>query len=169
MDTAQVDTAALLRVVTDEDRPVLDRLWQLYSHDMSEVRETLPNAEGRYKDGRLPGYFDNPDACGYLISVREAPAGFAFVGGLTGELRTMGDFFVVRAARRERVGYRVARELFARHPGGWEIGFQAGNGGAPAFWRRLAADVAGEDWREETRPVPDKPHIPHDHFILFRV
>jgi hypothetical protein len=29
--------------------------------------------------------------------------------------------------------------------------------------------VAGEDWRKETRPVPDKPHIPHDHFILFRV
>ena len=31
--------APLLREVTDGDRPVIERLWQLYSHDMSEVRE----------------------------------------------------------------------------------------------------------------------------------
>ena len=167
MPDRRVDPAPQLREVTDDDRPVLDRLWQLYSHDMSEVRGTLPNAEGRYKDGRLPTYFGNPDCRGYLIVFRDAPAGFAFVSGLTDDVRKMGDFFVVRAARRERVGYQVARELLVRHPGRWEIGFQAGNGGAPAFWRRLAADVAGSDWHEETRPVPDKPHIPHDHFILF--
>jgi predicted acetyltransferase len=97
-----VDTASLLRAVTDADRPVLDRLWQLYSHDMSEVRGTLPDAEGRFKHGRLPMYFDDPDCCGYLIQHRGAPAGFAFVRGLAGDLRTMGDFFVVRAARRLR-------------------------------------------------------------------
>ncbi len=164
-----MDPEPRLRAVTDDDKPVLGRLWQLYSHDMSEVRRTLPNPEGRYKDGRLPTYFGDPDACGYLVTVDGAPAGFAFVRGLAGELRTMGDFFVVRATRRRRVGYAVAMELLRRHPGSWEIGFQAGNGGAPAFWRRVAADAVGSAWREETRPVPDKPHIPHDHFILFTV
>ena len=71
----------LLHPLTDAETPVVERLWQLYSHDMSEIRGTLPNAEGLYKPGRLAGYLD--------------------------------------------------------------------------------------DRREERRPLPDKPHIPDDHFILF--
>jgi predicted acetyltransferase len=158
-----------LRIVTEADLPLVERLWQLYSHDMSEVRGTLPNAEGMFKAGRLPGYFDDPDARGYLIVQRDAPVGLAFVAGLSGGTKTIGDFFVVRAARRKRIGYDAVRELLARHPGRWEIGFQAENRGAPEFWRRVATDVAGDDWREELRPVPGKPHIPDDHFIVFTV
>lgn len=164
-----MDDRPQLRVICDGDLPIVERLWQLYSHDMSEVRGTLPSAEGAYKAGRLPTYFGTPDACGYLIVYRDAPAGFAFVQGLSGETRAMGDFFVVRAARRRRVGYDVAREVLRRHPGPWEIGFQAENRGAPEFWRRVATDAVGERWREEVRPVPGKPHIPHDHFILLTV
>ena len=129
----------------------------------------MPSTDGLYKPGRLPGYFDDPDRRGYLISYKDSPAGFAFVQSLSGELRMMGDFFVVRAARRRRVGYDVARELLQLHSGPWEIGFQGGNSGAPDFWRRVATDAVGSDWREELRPVPGKPHIPHDHFIVFNV
>jgi predicted acetyltransferase len=162
-----MSSSPLLRPLTDGDRPVVERLWQLYSHDMSEVRGTFPNDEGLYKPGRLPGYFDDSGHCGYLILHDDAPAGFAFVSGLAEELKKMGDFFVVRAARRKGLGLRVARELIERHPGRWEIGFQGANTGAPELWRRVAADVAGTDWIEERRPVPGKPHIPHDHFVLF--
>ncbi|HEX6724874.1 MAG TPA: hypothetical protein VF073_06485, partial [Gaiella sp.] len=105
-----------LRVITDADLPVVERLWQLYSHDLSQVRGSLPNAEGLFKVGRLQTYLDDPEeVCGYLISFLGAPAGLAFVTGLSGRRRTIGDFFVVRAARRKRVGYEVARELLARH------------------------------------------------------
>ena len=161
-----MDDRPNLRVADDADRPVLERLWQLYSHDMSEVRGTLPNADGLFKAGRLPTYFGEPDTCGYLVLDREVPVGFAFVTGLAGSTRAIGDFFVVRAARRRRVGYDAAREVLARHPGRWEIGFQAENRGAPEFWRRVATDVAGDTWLEELRPVPGKPHIPSDHVIV---
>jgi predicted acetyltransferase len=164
-----VSPTPFLRELTDANVAVVERLWQLYSHDMSEVRGTLPNDEGLYKPGRLPGYLEDDGTAGYLISHDGAPAGFAFVAGLDTDLRHMGDFFVVRAVRRKGVGYRVARELLDRHPGAWEIGFQGSNRGAPEFWRRLASDAVGEDWVEERRPVPNKPHIPHDHFILFSV
>jgi predicted acetyltransferase len=157
-----------LRPLTEADVPVVERLWQLYSHDMSEIRGTLPNQEGLYRPGRLATYLRNPDDVdGYLIWHREAPAGFAFVFGPSGELRKMGDFFVVRAARRQGVGNEVVGQLFARYRGPWEIGFQGNNRGAPEFWRRVVTAVVGTDWREERRPVPDKPHIPDDHFILF--
>jgi len=158
-----------IRIVSDADRPVLERLWQLYSHDLSEVRGTLPNSEGLYKAGRFPTYFGTPNACAYLMTHEGAPAGFAFVTGLVTEPRMIGEFFVVRAARRRRIGYEAAVDVIPRYPGRWEIGFQAENTGAPDFWRRVVTDLVGTEWREETRPVPDKPHIPHDHFIVFSV
>jgi len=164
-----VPAAPLLRPLSDADLPVVERLWQLYSHDMSEVRGTLPNEEGLFKAGRLPTYFGDPDRIGFLITHRDAPAGFAFVWGLLGDLRSMGDFFVARAARRKRVGYAAALELLARYPGNWQIGFQAGNTGAPEFWRRVVSDTVGDAWREDVRPVPNKPHVPHDHFLVFTV
>ena len=159
----------VLEPLTEAGVPVVERLWQLYSHDMSELRGTLPNADGLYKPGRLAGYLaaGPDDVHGYLIRRDGAPAGFAFVAGLSTGLLTMGDFFVVRAARRHGVGKAVAQELLARYPGRWEIGFQGNNRGAPEFWRGVVSDAVGSDWREERRPVPGKPHIPHDHFIVF--
>lgn len=162
-----VDESFALREITDRDRPLIERLWQLYSHDMSESRRTLPDAEGRYRPGRLPGYFGDPDHRGFVVLHRDAPAGFAFVSGLTGPTRKMGDFFVVRGVRRQGIASGVAAALFARFPGQWEIAFQGANPGAPEFWRRVATRAVGAAWREERRPVPNKPHIPDDHFIVF--
>jgi predicted acetyltransferase len=166
-----MDSSSVLRSLTDPDR-VVERLWQLYSHDMSEIRGALPNSEGLYKEGRLPTYFHDPDRCGYLITFRDAPAGFAFVQGLEGELRMIGDFFVVRAVRRQGIGYRAARELLQRFPGRWEIGFQDENHDASAFWRSVVSDLVGTTWHEELVPVPDKPgkkNLPPDHMLHFSV
>lgn len=161
-----------LRPMTAEDREAVERLWQLYSHDMSEVRGTVPDARGLFRAGRLPGYFDDPDRSGHVISDGSSYAGFAFVTGLSGDVRSMGDFFVVRSMRRTGVGFAVASQLLVEHPGRWEIGFQGENGGAPEFWRRVVGDLvgsAGSGWQEQLRPVPGKPHIPHDHFLVFEV
>ena len=135
-------------------------VWQLYSHDMSEIGGDAAASRRPLKPGRLATYLGDPDNVdGYLVRHREAPAGFAFVSDVAGELRKMGDFFVVRAARRQGVGNAVVKELFARYRGDWEIGFQGHNRRAPEFWRRVVSDAVGTDWREERRPVPDKPHI----------
>ncbi|MGZ4589567.1 MAG: hypothetical protein ACXV2I_02110, partial [Actinomycetes bacterium] len=96
--------------VTSEQRPVVERLWQLYVHDLSEFRGSLPDGEGLFKSGRLPAYFeDDPDRCAYLILRGSALAGFALINGLSGEPRVVGEFFVVRAARRRGVGQDAAR------------------------------------------------------------
>ena len=39
-----------------DGRPVVERLWQLYSHDMSEIRGRCRIEEGLYKPGRLATY-----------------------------------------------------------------------------------------------------------------
>jgi len=168
MGTLQIGTVDV-RPVTADDFAVVERLWQLYSHDLSDVRGTAPNADGLFKTGRLPSYFDDPDRSAHLIANDGFPIGFVFLTGLVEEPRTIGEFFVVRAARRKRIGFDVATDLVRRFPGRWEIGFQAEQRGAPELWRGVAAAVAGDAWREVLRPVPGKPHIPHDHFVCFEI
>ncbi len=145
---------------------MVERLWQLYAHDLSEFRGSMPDGEGLYEAGRLPAYFDDPDRCGYLICSGPALAGFALIRGLSGEPRIMGEFFVVRAARRQQVGRTAALELLVLHPGRWEIAFQEDNPGAASFWRRVATDAVGTAWREERRPIPGQPEMTPDTWLL---
>jgi predicted acetyltransferase len=128
----------------------------------------MPDSEGLYKPGRLPAFFEHLDRCGYLIHSGQALAGFALIRGLSEEPKVVGEFFVVRAARRQGVGYEAAMSLFRLHPGRWEIPFQEENQGAARFWRRVANDVAGSACKEEQRPVPGKPGIPPDTWLLVR-
>ncbi|MEH1166889.1 GNAT family N-acetyltransferase [Micromonospora sp. CPCC 205539] len=155
-----------LRSSLPDDLPLLERLWQLYRHDLSEFRDTLPNDLGLFTPGRLPTYLQDPDSRGYLIYQQAVPVGFAFVSGLAIQPLRMAEFFVVRAVRRTGVGRLAARQLLAQHAGDWEIAFQEENPGAARFWRRIAAEVCPTGYREERRAVPGKPHIPPDTWLL---
>ena len=75
-------------------------------------------------------------------------------------------FFVVRAARRSGLGRALALETIAHHPGPWEIAFQDENPPAARFWRGLADAAFPGGWREERRPVPGKPDLPPDVWII---
>jgi predicted acetyltransferase len=161
----------MLRRPTPADWPGLEQLWQLYMHDLSGLRGTMPGPDGRFHTRRLEPYRDESDADrrAYLIEQGGPPVGFAFVSRLTERPMLMSEFFVVRAVRRSGVGRAAAVEVLARHPGQWEIPFQEGNTGAARFWRQVAADVAGDSWREDRRPVPGKPHIPTDVWITLEI
>jgi predicted acetyltransferase len=154
---------------TDLNRPVVERLWQLYRHDLSEFRDSHPGDDGLFKPGHLPYYFNEPERCGFLIRADGYLAGFALVSGVISEPRHIGEFFIARSARRNGVGYEVANRLLRMFPGQWEIAFQEENPKAARFWRRVATDAVGAAWHEEPRPVPDKPWIPPDRWISFTV
>ncbi|MFJ1606554.1 GNAT family N-acetyltransferase [Streptomyces sp. NPDC088253] len=156
-----------VRLAHTADRPVLDRLWALFQHDLSEFRGVLPHPDGSFRRERLEAAFADGDRAPYLVTSGEHPVGFAFVRGLDGPVRVLSSFFVVRGARRTGIGLRVVREVVARHPGPWEVAFQDNNPGAVRFWRRVAADIAGDAWTQERRPVPGRPDVAPDVWISF--
>jgi ADP-ribose pyrophosphatase YjhB (NUDIX family)/predicted acetyltransferase len=156
-----VDVAA-----DDADWQVVERLWQPYVHDLSEFRGTTPGPDGTYRRGHLGWYDrDDEDRIGYLARLGDRPIGFALVRGLRGDTRLMGEFFVVRAARGAGHARAFAEHVVRAHPGPWEIAFQDDNVRAARFWRRLGDEVL-RDATEEARPVPGKPHIPPDRWLL---
>jgi predicted acetyltransferase len=158
-----------LRLATAADRPVLERLWLMFRHDLSGFRGQLPRPDGSFRSERLQAAFGDPDWAAYLLMKDDHPAGLALVRGLTAPTRVLNSFFVVRGARRTGLGLRAVGELVTRHPGRWEVAFQDDNSTAVAFWRRAATEIAGDAWAEERRPVPGQPGLPPDVWISFEV
>jgi predicted acetyltransferase/ADP-ribose pyrophosphatase YjhB (NUDIX family) len=150
------------RAEDDADWQVVERLWQLYFHDLSEFRGTTPRPDGTFRRGHL-GWYDRGDAdrVAYLARQGDRPIGFALVRGLTGGRRFMGEFFVVRSARGSGHARAFAEHVLRAHPGRWDIAFQEENPRAARFWRRLGDEVLSGS-TEETLPVPDKPYLPPD-------
>ncbi|MDL4770786.1 GNAT family N-acetyltransferase [Actinomadura xylanilytica] len=158
-----------VRPAHDADRSVMERLWLMFQHDMSEFRGLLPFPDGTFRSERLQAALHDTDWAAYLLTSAERPVGFALVRGLTGGRRVLSSFFVVRGARRTGIGLRAAQEVIAGHPGRWEIAFQDDNATAVRFWRRVATAVAPDAWTEERRPVPTRPQLPPDVWISFEV
>lgn len=170
-----VATVTDLRPLEPADRDVLERLWQLYRHDLSEFRGThgpggfvgsLPEADGRFHTRGLEPYLSpDPDRAPYLAWRDASPVGFVLVSRLTTPRFLMSEFFVVHGLRGRGVAGEMVEQIFARHPGVWEIPFQENNVAAARFWRR----IGGQSAVEERRPVPGKPEIPPDVWLTVRV
>lgn len=158
-----------VRLASPTDQPVLERLWLMFRHDMSEFGGQLPSPDGTFRSERLQAAFADPDWEAYLLMIDDRPVGLAVVRGLASQVRVLSGFFVVRAVRRTGIGLRTVREVVGHHPGEWEVAFQDDNPAAVRFWRRVATEIAGDAWSEERRPVPGQPGLPPDVWISFAV
>ena len=158
-----------LDVVTSSDIPVLERLWQLYRHDMSEFLGTQPGVDGyfRTKARDLNHYLSDPATELHLIRSDETPVGFVIAGGTA--THTISEFFVVRSVRHQGFGAAAALTVLGSRPGPWVIAFQAQNLNAGRFWRRIVARASGDRWDEERRPIPGKPEVQPDVWLTFSV
>jgi len=156
-----------IAVATHADRPVLERLWALFRHDMSEHSGALPDATGRFRQERLDAAFDTPGWLAYGLHLGGSPVGLAIVRGVDADERVLSSFFLVRGARRAGLGLVAARHIIAQHPGAWAVAFQDANTGAARFWRRVATDAAGAAWTQTHAQVPDRPDLAPDTWIRF--
>lgn len=169
MDARDDSPALDLLELTEERHEIAERFWQLFLHDLSEFRDSVPDERGAFKRRHLePFLAPDEDRAGYVVYGQPGPIGFAFVSGLAGAVRRFDQFFIVRSQRRARLGRAAAEATVRLHPGHWEVGFQNENPVAARFWRRLAAEI-GTDVAERLQPVPNKPHIPADVILSFRV
>jgi predicted acetyltransferase len=127
---------------TEADRPVIANLIQFYLYDFTDFKEWDVQENGRFGDYGLDGCWTTAYRHPFLIRANGKLAGFAIIDGrshLTGErgVWDVADFFVLRRYRRHGAGEHVARLLFDRFRGRWEVRVMAANRGALAFWRKV--------------------------------
>jgi predicted acetyltransferase len=132
-------------------RPVLDRLLQLYKYDFSEFAPIGSpygevDEEGGFSYPGLESYWRESGRIPLLIRADDHLAGFALVNqwsalGLPLD-HAVAEFFVLRKYRRARVGTRAALLIFRRYHGRWEVGVAWYNPPALAFWRGVTEEAA---------------------------
>lgn len=139
--------------VVPEEHHALAALMQLYVYDFSEMLGLDVADDGRYHGPSVEGR----DA--FLARVGGKLAGFALVGDesrLTGErgVHDVAELFVLRRYRRSGVGEQLARALFDRYRGRWEVRQKMENVQAIAFWRRVIDRYTGGRFDEDVLDDP---------------
>ena len=137
-----------LRPAAADDAPVLANLLELYAHDFSEIMGLELGDDGRFGYPRLASYWRDDGRFPFLVTVDGRLAGFALVGRgshLSGDpaVWDVEEFFVARGYRRRGIGAAVARELWRRFRGRWEVRVMEANLPAIAFWAAAIAEFIG--------------------------
>ena len=124
-------------------RRIVENLVHFYVYDLAGVMGWPCPKDGMYRGcSDVPGYFnrhDNPRSAALLVQVGTEWAGFVLIDGHPkGELDyEIGQFFIVGKFRRRRVGSQVAREVFDRFRGRWQVQYLKENVPAVHFWREV--------------------------------
>lgn len=137
------------------EKPVLARLLQLYLYDFTEFDGEDLNAAGLYEYPYFDHYWTEAGRSPLIIRVNGRLAGFALVRRLAedegGPAASMAEFFILRKYRRLGVGSQVAKMVFQRFPGRWQIAIWSENQPAWLFWRKVAQEFTRGDFTEVVR------------------
>lgn len=123
-----------VRVAGPGEKEILRQLLEFTAYEFSRFDGTDLDGHGRFGYPYLDHYWTEAGRYPYLIAASDRIAGMALVR--EGSPHRMAEFLVMPKYRRTGAGTAAARELFARHPGPWEVHEAAGNGAAVEFWRR---------------------------------
>jgi predicted acetyltransferase len=145
-----VQAGVELIAATEDQQSILGNLFELYAHDFSEFHDVQVGEDGRFGYQNLPLYWSEAGRWPFLVKVDGKLAGFVLVvkrgSEASGDEGTwdMAEFFILRGYRGRGVGCEVAREVWRRFPGAWEVRVMKSNRAACAFWKRVISGFAGE-------------------------
>lgn len=122
-----------------EEQAIVERLLQLYIHDLSEYFAVAVQDDGRFDYPRLDLYWSEAGRYPFLIRVEKELAGFALVRKLDlpdgDAVWDIAEFFILRKHRRNGAGTRAAQAIWKRLPGRWQVRVLQANDSAMQFWR----------------------------------
>jgi predicted acetyltransferase len=140
---------------TRDDLPLLEQIGQFYKYDFSEFGgPNVLSEAGRFDRVGFEHIFDRPVHHVFFVRVNGELAGFAAMSEGSSYrdenevVWYMDEFFVMRRYRSNGVGEHVARMLFERLDGRWEVAQLRANLPAQAFWRKVIGRFTGDDYEE---------------------
>lgn len=135
-----------LESVIPENRHLYDRMVQYYECEFSSLTHKKPDSEAVFSlDTELGG-----NVLGFVSLIDGIPSGLAAVKD-HGNLRfEICEFFVVPCFRRQMVGSSMAKAIWEKLPGFWEVKQIQGAEDAISFWRRLISVYTRGNYEEDS-------------------
>ena len=133
-----------VKPATIEEQHVVSSLLQPYLDELSSFPDEYPDYKdenGIYDYPHLDAYWQEDERYPYLLYSNSTIAGFALVRR-NDEHWEMAEFYVLPDFRRCGLGTACAREIFEKHTGEWEIGFNKHNEASRSLWQRLAEHLS---------------------------
>jgi predicted acetyltransferase len=141
--------------ITPAHRPVLNALFALYQYDFTEFTDEDVGEDGRFSGTDIVDRYSGGDELrfGFLLKTGGQWAGLTLLhrGAFLvddPEMMDIVEFFVMRKYRRHGAGEAMARAIFDRFPGRWEVRVHAKNLPAQAFWRMIIGRYTGGRFEE---------------------
>lgn len=136
-----------------EQKPILQRLMQLYLHDFSEIDLCDVNNDGIFEYKYLDLYWTESGRLPFLVYVEEKIAGFVLISkhSYVSDDKTahvVSEFFIMRKYRRRGIGTHVAQKIFKMFPGKWEVQQIENNKIAQSFWKKVIDDYTQGNYKE---------------------
>ena len=126
----------------EKERSIIQNLARFYVYDLSEYQNRKCPEDGLFEDEDYIRFWKKPGHYPYLIKCQDEIAGFVLVekGGSSPDIDYhIAEFFIVRKFRRQGISMFVAKELFQKYSGNWEVMSISGNKPAVKFWEKTIA------------------------------
>ena len=140
-----------VRPIPFEEKSVLRNLMHLYLYDLSEFNHEDVDHHGLFEYKYLDHYWTEADRQAFFIEVSGHLAGFVLINRhsvVAENANTIAEFFVMRKYRRQGIGLQVAKEVFDKLPGEWEVREISENTVAQSFWRNVIGTYTGGQYQE---------------------
>ena len=152
---------ALKEANSREHAVLFDNLLNLYFYDFAEILGYDIGKDGSYLAS--PYKWGDPGEIVYLLYVDELPAGFAIIApgseiDRRKDVWDMHEFFVIRRHRRNGLGSWLAREVWRKHPGTWDVRVVKPNAAALVFWEGIINEAAEIPVSRESYTFPETAH-----------
>lgn len=158
---------SIIKALTD-DYPCIQNMARFYVYDLSRECGALSSdwampEDGLYESFDFKNYFEAPSRKAYLVKVYDEIAGFALLNQATDDsINTwnMGEFYIIAKFQGQGVASRVAREIWTRHPGMWEVSVIPSNKTALKFWEKAISEFTCGAFNKQIKEVAYDEHCP---------
>lgn len=147
-----------LKQVNSDEKEILRNLLEKYDYEFSQWDNRDVNRLGLFGYDYLDCYWTEKNRWAFFILVDGNLAGFAMVNDYPEAKEktdySMAEFFIMYKYRRCGVGNSVAKQLFNRFHGKWQLKRHPKNIPSVCFWDKVVSDYTKENYKL-IRSYPD--------------
>lgn len=139
--------------VKENEKEIILNLMQLYTYELSFFEDKTTNFQlldsGLYAMNKyIELYWKEENRHPYVLKFNGNLAGFVLERFNEENYNEIAEFFVINKYRKLGAGTFMAKEMFKRYKGKWEIRTLLNNKRAQEFWRKVVKDVSDGNYEE---------------------